>query len=159
MNKTVADALAADLATLTRVTDAPTESLGFGTDLSCLTDFTPDAREVDPMSREGIVESIVRRLSTPRGRVIDAPDFGYDLRGALNRATTDDTLRALVGDIRNELTKDDRIVDVDVELDTSDDRLSLRVSLFVEAVDPRVGGFDLVFVMTGDNITLEGAGT
>lgn len=157
MNKTVRAALDADLATMTAVANprAGASDLGYGTDLSCVDDFAPDAREVDPTSRDALVEALIRQLTTPRGRVIDAPDYGYDLRGALNRATTDDALRALAGDIRNELTKDDRVSDVDVDVETDAAHTALRVALHVEAVDPRLGEFAFVFVMTPDAVTLE----
>jgi hypothetical protein len=151
VNNTVADALAADLVTIERSVDVPTGALGYGTDLSCVVDLTPDCAEVDPMSQQALIEALLRRLSTSRGQIVDAPDYGLDLRARLNQAATPAGVLALRGDIRNECTKDDRVADVSVELDVSDDGLTLSIALNVEGVDPG-DSFDLTFAVGADGI-------
>jgi hypothetical protein len=156
MNPTVEAALAAQFAELeaTPAASTPTPPYGYGRDLSCLGDLTADCAEVDPFSRAGLSEAIVRRLTTPRGRIVDAPDYGLDLRLMLNRGTTDTTLRTLSGQIRSELTKDDRIEDVRVEVAVSSDRRTLRVVLMIAAVDPLLGEFEMVLAVSSETVVL-----
>jgi hypothetical protein len=138
-----------------RAVDPPTEPYGYGSDVSCVTDIAPDIELVDPFTKRGLSESIIRQLTCPRGRIADLPDWGLDVRGMLSRGVTLDMLRTLAGQIRNELTKDDRVDDVGVDVETSSDYRALRIHLAVSAVDPGIGGFDLVFVVTPTTVESE----
>lgn len=155
MNTTVADAIAAELATLERLVDVPAAPLGYGTDLSCALDLTSTMDVVDPTGTLGLAEAIVRRLDCPRGALIDDPDYGIDLVGMLNAPTTATELRALAGAIRAEVTKDDRIDAVEVTVAPSTSGETLVVQLHVTAVDPAVGDFELILALSDAGLLLE----
>jgi hypothetical protein len=155
VNETIRAAIAAELATLTkRVADVPAAPLGYGTDLSCVTDVTADAAEVDPMSRQAVAEAITRRLTTPRGGLIDDPDYGFDVRTFCNRGTTPTELRAIGDQCRTEALKDDRVNDATITADYDDAARRLRVSVMLDCVDPRLGTFTLTLAVTPDGEAL-----
>jgi hypothetical protein len=130
----------------------PTE-LGYGVDLSCVTDLTPTLEEVDPRSQRAISEAVVRRYITPRGGVIDDQAYGLDLRSNCNRGITTDALNRLAGSVRAEAKKDDRVEEADatIRYDYARARLPVQVTLTAKDLDEE---FDLVFFVTADGIQL-----
>jgi hypothetical protein len=155
VNPAVSAAIAAEMATLTeRVADVPAAPLGYGTDLSCVTDITADAAEVDPFSRQAVAEAVTRRLITPRGGVIDDPDYGFDVRAFCNRGTTPAGLRAIADQCRTEALKDDRVNDATITADYDDAARRLRVTVMLDCVDPRLGTFALTLAVTADGAAL-----
>lgn len=153
MNETLRAAIDAGLATLTRVMDAPTGALGYGTDISCTDDLTEPMRDVDPMNTEAIAQALLRRLDCPRGRLVDDADYGLDVRGYLNKGTTTAQLNALAGAVRNELEKDDRVASITVQATASLDEISL--SIRVVPVDVTLGVFSLTFAVTDAAVVLQ----
>jgi hypothetical protein len=152
----VHDVIAAELATLARATAAPVGPLGYGRDLSCVSDLANDLAEVDPASPVAIVEACLRRLTCPRGGLIDDPDYGLDLRAYCNRGVTITELRALDGAIRTELKKDDRVSDVDAAVSTTTlTDAALRVTVRITAADPDLEPFAFVFAVTDASALLE----
>lgn len=101
----------------------------FGTDLSCGDDLTPTMTMVSGMQL--LLEAVQRRLSTPRGTLIDAPDYGFDLAEVLSDAMTEAEIRAIPRRIELELEKDDRIdsARARVILQTSD-TLQVAIDVF-----------------------------
>lgn len=104
----VEDTIAELTAALTRDVDIPEGEFGFGTDLSCSTDLTPDCAEVDPFSADAVREANFRRLTTPRGSLLDDPFYGIDVASFLHEPMTLKRQAEIVGIITNELSKDDR---------------------------------------------------
>lgn len=153
-NPTYDAAIAAELSTLTREVDVPTGQLGYGTDLSCVLDVTPTLDEVDPMSRVAVAQAVIRSLITPRGAVLDAPDYGLDLRGMLNRGLTNTEIRALADQCRAEARKDDRVEDATVTMTYTDSTKTMDVRVVLQCVDPVLGTFDFVFAVTADGAAL-----
>lgn len=157
----VTDSIAAERALITRDVDVPVAPLGYGTDISCTDDLDARMDEVDPMSVEGLAEALVRRLDCPRGGLphdadfADDADYGEDVRGMLNRPTTDDEIRSLAGRIRNELTKDDRVETIHAVVTPSSTGSSLSIALEVTPVDARLGNFRLVVAVTDAGALLE----
>ena len=153
MSKTVLDAIDAELASLTPVTPR-TGALGFGTDLACVTDLSASLDEVDPLSPVGIGEAALRRLMTPRGGLLDDPDYGIDVRSFCSRGVAVDELRDLAGTIKLELVKDDRIETVLVGV-TMPAPSTLRISILITAALPALTPFSLIFVATPETLTVE----
>ncbi len=152
----VADVIAAEIAALTRVTLAPEGELGYGRDLSCVTDLTADAAEVEPDDPIAVAQACTRRLITPRGSVPDAPDYGLDLRGYCNRGVTASDLSALSGQITSELRKDDRVADAAAVVSTTtaqDATLSVRV--LITPADPATDDFAFTLSVTDSDVLLE----
>lgn len=152
MNPTFEAAYAAELATMTRVVDAPTGELGYGTDLSCVTDVDAALAEVDPQSPRAVAEAIIRRFITPRGGLIDDDDYGQDVRGHLNRGMTYRDLRALSGALQSEAQKDDRVLaaEVDLRADTRTNVMLVHVTLTL--ADPSDRTFSFVFAVTSGEV-------
>lgn len=107
----VLDTIAASTAELERLVPEQVAPFGYGRDLSCVLDVTPNLDEVDPNSTRAIAEALVRRAITPNGTLPgeDDAEYGEDIRGYLNRATPLDELRDLSNRLRNEFGKDDRV--------------------------------------------------
>lgn len=77
-----------------------------GRDLWCVTDLDASLRETT-----GVVtfqHAITRRISTPRGAVLDADDYGTDIRDELKQEVTRASLVQIAGRVRNEILKDER---------------------------------------------------
>lgn len=162
MSAIILDAIAADVALLTREIDPPTGPLGYGSDLSCADDLTEDMAEVEGFSVLALGQAIVRRLDCPRGGLPDASapsktdlNYGMELSSYLNRPTTTTELRNLASNIRLEVTKDDRIAAVDVTVTSSPDGSSLAIDLHVTPVDPTIGQFAMTLSVTSAAVLLE----
>lgn len=146
-------AFSAEIATLERIKDPKLGNVGYGSDLSCVLDLTPDALELDDQSRSAIGQATLRRLITARGTLPDDPDYGLDVRGMLNRGFPMQKLRDLSGQIRSEITKDDRIADAVVNV-TFPEPGSMSVAVTITPEDPSLATFDLTVALTADTAEL-----
>lgn len=160
----VRDAIAAGLASLSRVVAVPTGDLGYGTDLSCASDITPDLAEVDPSSPIGIGEAVFRRWDCQRGALPpdgrDAREYGRDVRGMLNRGTTDADLNATLGALGQEALKDDRISAIKVGATPSGDpkKPSIEVAAKITPADRTLAPFQLVLAVDSADVVLKAIG-
>lgn len=154
MNTTVADAIEAALATITREVAPLDEPLGYGRDLSCVTDISDTCEEVDPQSPQGIAEAICRRYISPRGSLIEDPDYGLDLRGLCNKGIAYEELRELADQAQAEAKKDDRVDHAEVTLDYDDTTSTLTVSVDLTPADPELGPFSFIFQVLEDGTPL-----
>lgn len=102
----------------------------YGVDLACVTDLSEECRIVS--GARLLAEALVRRLMTPRGMLIDDPDYGTDLREFLNEDFDDLALVRVLSEARQELLKDERVVDVTI-VDPTFDGSKLTMTLAVEA--------------------------
>lgn len=155
MNEVAHGVISSELAAVGRETDVPAPPYGYGRDLACVGDLSPDLEEVDPMSPRAIAEAILRRFDCPRGALVDDPDYGFDLSGELNRGQRRSDAIAIGGLIRAEAEKDDRVDSVSVESTLSADSSELSATLIVTPIDPRVGGFSMVLAATSAGVVLE----
>lgn len=120
----------------------------YGLDVSA----SPD---LDPMLRlQGgprvLAEAIVRRLSTPRGGLWYAPDYGFDVRELLGEGFTPAALFRAQSSIEAEVEKDARVQSARVTLTTpAPDKL--RISIRIVAAD---APFDLVVGVDALNVEL-----
>jgi hypothetical protein len=111
--ETVLSSALADFAAET-IARAPSED-PLGYDVSCVEDIDPKAREVE--GEEMMAQAWARRLGTSRGSLgDDDPDYGLDLLDVLHKKMTAAEIAAIPGQIRAELLKDDRTLDVVVKL-------------------------------------------
>lgn len=91
-----------------------TANSDFGTDLSCVTDLTPQCTVVS--GRRLLAEAIARRLITPRGRLIGDPDYGTDITDLINDDVDATTIGAMRSAIVAECLKDERVVSAEVTI-------------------------------------------
>jgi len=154
VNALVRDAIAAELALLTREVSTPAAPFGYGADVSCSRDLEEAMPEVS--GQTVLAQALVRRLDCPRGGLPDDGDYGIDLRGFLNRGLTTDEVRGLAGAIRSELSKDDRVDTVAVTVAPTTTGQSIRVSIQVVPRDATLGGpFTLILAVTDGGALIE----
>lgn len=85
----------------------------YGSDVSCITDIDPTGRTVT--GRELVAEALVRRLMTPRGRLMGDPDYGLDLRQYVNADMSPRDIASLRSAVVAECEKDERVASADTE--------------------------------------------
>lgn len=80
----------------------------FGTDISC--DAT-DLTGTDAMVSGNLIvaQSLVRRIISPRGSVIDDPDYGYDITAQLDSIGDQRSLARTLAMMDAEFRKDERV--------------------------------------------------
>ena len=155
MSAEVKASIAAQLATLTQTVDFPIAPLGYGSDISGAYDLDPNMAEVRGLTTLALGQSIVRRLDTPRGSLPDDKDFGIDLRSYVNRGVTAQDVRALGGQIQNELRKDDRIRTAAIVVRSNATGSELRIEISIEPFDATLGGFTLTLSASSAAVLLE----
>lgn len=155
MSNIVRDAIAEELALLTKTVRTPKEPFGYGTDLSCESDIDVRMTEVNGLTTLALAQALVRRLDCPRGALPDDPDYGIDLRSYCNRGMTTADVRALAGTIRVELEKDDRVDLASVTVTPSPTATELSVRISITPIDARIGGFTMTLAVDTTTIMLE----
>lgn len=160
MNATLQSVIDAGLAELKRDTATPTEPLGYGTDISCGTDVDPTLALVDPMSTDGLAQSLIRRWDCPRGMLPndgkDARDYGLSLRSYVNSGVTRRDLNALQGRLEAEALKDPRFDSVQVKADVAfvGAVASIAVAVRVRPKAPSTP-FSLVLAVSSASIVID----
>jgi phage baseplate assembly protein W len=85
-------------------------AIDYGSDLSCLDDFDEEVRATsDP--RTLIAQALIRRWMTPRGMLLDDPDYGTDLAEFMHDEVDELSLARMRAEARAEALKDERVVD------------------------------------------------
>lgn len=79
----------------------------YGTTLSCVTDLDAMGRTVSGLT--ALAEALVRRITTPRGRLLTDPNYGYDIQGELNDDVTPAQAAQIGSNIDQEFLKDQRV--------------------------------------------------
>lgn len=138
----------AQIALLERIVEPPSGALGYGVDLSCVSDLEDDMREVGPDSPEGIMQSVIRFLTTDRDSIPDAPGRGWNLRRLLNRAYTAAELEAQEGLASQEAEQDDRIASATVTLEINTRLRSVKARVRIVPRAPGLRPFDFIASVT-----------
>lgn len=79
----------------------------FGSCWSCVSDLTMPSVMVS--GNQAVAEAIARRLQTPRGGLIDDPNYGYDLTALLDAEVTPALIASLQSNVNAECVKDQRV--------------------------------------------------
>lgn len=79
-----------------------------GSDLSGVRDLTPQMAEVS--GRQCLAEGLARRISTPRGALIDDLDYGFDVSERINDDLGPADVAAIQSGVATEWQKDERVV-------------------------------------------------
>lgn len=87
-------------------------AVDLGTDVGGVFDINPEGKLVS--GRRCLAEAVARRLITPRGRLIDDPNYGTDLREYLNDDMGPRDLAIMFSAASAECLKDERVVGADV---------------------------------------------
>ena len=86
---------------------SPVTSGPYGHDLSCVTDLDPAMAETDGV--HCLTQAITRRLITPRGGLIDDPNYGTDLTAEMNNDLLPSDIGRLQSAINAECRKAERV--------------------------------------------------
>ena len=117
-------------------------TVDFGTDIA-----TPDASDLDPYFTEvsgwrGLGQALARRLTTPRGSLLDDLSYGYDLRSRLNDSLSTADLAALGAVVKRELEGDERVETASVAVTLTNGALRVAARITTAA-----GPFRLVLAV------------
>lgn len=91
---------------------------------------TPGGLGLDPYfslvsGGRALCEALARRLTTPRGSLLNYPDWGWDLRQYVNDDLDDADLREIERAAAQECLADERVDSVSLVAIFADDRLTL----------------------------------
>lgn len=119
-----------------------------GTDFDLATDLSPTMGLVS--GRRALAQAILRRLSTPRGLLERHPTYGIDVLSYLNESLDTGTLAHLRQQIAAQCLDDERVLRVDVAVETPRPR-ALRIALSLTDGD---GPFRLVLAASDLTLSL-----
>lgn len=133
--------------------------IGYGVDTWC-----GDSRITGRLARgrTALALALYRRLITPRGSLTGSPEaevYGFDVAGFIGRVGYERALGALPSMIAAELRKDDRVLDVLVEITTATDErgdISLGIKVHVTPVD-ETQDFPLTLAANDNALAIVGA--
>lgn len=118
-----------------------------GADLACVSDL-PDTMSM-VSGRRALGEAIARRLQTPRGRLINYPNYGFDLTGELNDDLSPADFARIQSGVEQECIKDERVQSATCTLTFTAGTLT-AVIVLVDGAGP----FTLVLAATALDVTL-----
>lgn len=120
----------------------------FGHDLACVSDLAPDLRSVS--GRRALSEALARRLSTGRGKLLDDPNYGYDLTQYLGDDLSPGDLAAVRAGAEAECSKDERVNGVIVTVT----KLPLGQMTVTVSIDDATGTFQLVLAVSAVTVDI-----
>lgn len=123
-------------------------AIDYGTDASGTIDVTPDGRMIS--GKLGVIQALVRRLSTRRGTLYRHPNYGYALFELLNSSMTPKENSAAQVAIANECTKDERVNAASASV-TLSKAGTLTVTIVVDLGE---GPFTFVLAVSDVTVTL-----
>lgn len=123
----------------------------YGTDLSCVSDMDPNGLEVS--GRLMLGQAIARRLYTPRGRLLEDANYGFDLRAFIDADVAPVDLAQIKSGIETECTKDERILSATATL-----QFITGVLIVTIALQDGLGPFPLVLSVNNVTATILNVG-
>jgi hypothetical protein len=152
MTDIVRSTLAILLTQTIRVSSTPIPPFGYGIDLVCQSALDPYLAETDPTTIESLSQDCFHRITTKRGSIVDAPDFGIDIRSILSTGQTPQALQALQGQIESELLKDDRVVAAVAVVTGAGTSYLIKIAITPQ--DSRLAPFNLIVSVTDGDALL-----
>lgn len=110
----------------------------YGINLDCVSDITPTLKRA-ASEDVALAQAIARRITTPRGKLWYAPDYGYDVRRWLG--ASDPPVGSIAAAISSEARKDERVEDctTKVEFDATTSTITIEFRIYPR--DPRISAF------------------
>lgn len=127
MGSVLLDALSVLEAEITPSTGSSSADLGYGSDLYCDGDATDDFRELRGSDPLLVVQAILRRVTTPRGTLLDDSGYGEDVGRMLHLGMTPADRKAASDMLSAEVLEDDRVRSCTVDLTDIPQGLNVRV--------------------------------
>lgn len=151
----VREHIAESLALLVQAVDFPDPPFGYGSDISGALDVSRAMAETDGFTTLALAQSLVRRLDTPRGSLPDDKNWGISVSSYLNAGTTAAGIRQIAGQIRAELSLDDRVGALTVRVAPTPNGQSLLISIQVQPIAALLGPFTLTLNASDAGLVLE----
>jgi hypothetical protein len=129
-----------------------TSPANFGSDLSG--SFDPDPMGQQVTGRLLLSQALVRRITTPRGRLLDDPSYGYDVSGELGDDVAPNVAGRIAANIDAEFTKDERVVSSSTVATFNSGVLDTTTT-----VTDGAGPFKLVLAISGVTVAILQMGT
>lgn len=108
----------------------------------------------DVIAREILQNAIIRRLSTKRGTFWMDPNYGLDVVNYVNEALTNDALARIPIELKQEISKEERVRSCQVEITELSgpiDSRVLKVKIYIIANE--IGPFN--FTLAIDSLTVK----
>lgn len=119
----------------------------YGTDLSCVSDLDMTGAEVS--GRLLLGQALARRLQTPRGRLLEDANYGFDLRQYINADLSPVDIAKIRAGVESECLKDERVLGA-----TATVTLTNNVLIVTILVQDAAGPFSLVLSVTAVTTTI-----
>lgn len=149
MADVVRDTITALVALQVKASSTAVAPFGYGVDLVCATDIDLQLAETVSTTVASLAQDCFHRVTTPRGSIVDDPNFGIDLRALLSTGLTPAVTRSIATLVHGELLKDDRIADVATSLSVSGVGKSLVYTVTITITPAFLSAsFDLVVSVT-----------
>lgn len=124
----------------------PINPTDFGTTLSLTFDL--DAMGATVSGLTALAQALIRRITTPRGRLLSDPNYGYDIAGELEDDVTTQQVNAIAANVDAEFLKDQRVFSSVTTVTLQGDG-QLDVASQVQSA---LGPFSLVFSLSPSGI-------
>lgn len=123
-------------------------AVDYGTDISCIPDLDPTGAVI---TGNGVLaESILRRLVTQRGTLIDSLNYGTDVRGWVNEvASSGEAIARVKTVIERECRQDERVFSADAQVWYDQPSSSMGISITLATAN---GPFKLVLAANAVNL-------
>jgi hypothetical protein len=112
----------------------------YGSDLSCVQDLDP--RCIVVTGRRLLAEAVARRWITPRGGLIDDPNYGTDVTAYINDDVKPRDLATLASAMSQEAEKDERVNSCDIDIQVPPNGIGAYV--ITASIHDNDGPFQLV---------------
>lgn len=119
-----------------------------GVDISCVDDLSPSMAEVT--GRTLLAQAIARRYMTPRGRLIDDLNYGFDLTQFVNDDLSLADIARIQAGAQAEAEKDERVESASVTINVSAVGLMVVTVVMVDSNGP----FTLVLSVNSVSVQL-----
>lgn len=133
----------------------PLPNLPFGTDLATITASNGvgdlDVGMAEVTGRTLLAQRLARRLTTPRGSVIDAPNDCVDIRLFMSTVSTPQGISATQGSVQNELQKDQGVLSATVAVAYSIQTSIMSITIQVQSA---YGPFSLTLAVSAVTISI-----
>lgn len=125
-----------------------TQSADFGLDLSCVFDMDPMGATVT--GRDLLSQALVRRITTPRGRLLSNPNYGYDVTGEINDDLSTQDVSTVASHMDQEFLKDERVVSSSTTATLTSDGVLTTTTIIQDGAGP----FPLVLQISSVSVTV-----
>jgi hypothetical protein len=154
MGNLLLDALSVLEAEIPQNTEPVATDLGYGSDLFCDGDATPDFAELSGDDPRNVTLALYRRVTTPRGALLDDAGYGDDVHRLLHTGMTPVERIAYADMLSSEALEDDRIDSCNVQISDAPEG-GLQIRMRGELKDGK-GSYSLTMVVgSGDTILAE----